>query len=206
MGDQLVKESRAFASRLRNTYHYSIQSTAISDTGIVNTPGLFSFTIPPYPYPEHQGSQEGIFKMKSFWILSQGGGADNQRVSGDLEYDVSGFKLKIGGIGLRNNMFSSTDSTIGLVRTKRLENCKELPVINRYAKIDTNQANNDTFDMVSGNDEMDYQILVSNPAGTQVSVEVINMDENIRIPTGVGYYSQLEFSIELLPTEVASGF
>ena len=206
MGDQLVNESRAYASRLRNTYHYSIQSNALDNSGITNTPGLFSFTIPPYPYPEHQGSQEGIFKMKGFWILNQGGGANNERVSGDMAYDVSGFKLKIGGLGLRSNMFSSTDSTIGGVRTRRLENGKEFAVINRYANIDSDQADRDPFDMVSGNDEMDYQILVSNPAGTQVSVEVKNMDENIRIPTGIGYYSQLEFSIELLPTEVASGF
>ena len=206
MGDQLVNESRAYASRLRNTYHYSIQSNAISNTGITNIPGLFSFTIPPYPYPEHQGSQVGIFKMKGYWVLNQGGGAGNERVSGVLTKDLSAFKLKVGGLGLRSNMFNSTNSTMAGVQTKRLENSKEFAVINRYANVDSDGGDKDKFAMVSGNDEMDYQVLVSNPAGTQVSVEVFDMDTNTRILTGSRYYSQLEFSIELLPTEVGAGF
>ena len=207
MGDLLVNESRAYASRLRNTYHYSIQSKSVANTGIRATPGRFSFVIPPYPYPEHQGSQEGIFKLKGFWILNQGGSTDAQRVSGDLAYDVSAFKIRIQGLGLRSNMFNSTESTIAGVTTKRLENSKEFIVINRYANVDSNAADRDKFDAVSGNDEMSYDVLVSNPAGTQVIVDVFNVDDNSKIPDGSGaYYSQLEFSIELLPTEIPNGF
>jgi len=97
----MSKELAEKVSRLRNTYHYTIESDQGSPDDEI---GDFEILIPPFPYPEHQGSQLAIFTLESFHITGQNA---TQRVPA-VGYDTSGFYVILGGLGLRGQSFLNT--------------------------------------------------------------------------------------------------
>ena len=68
--EQLIKETQTYYDRVRNTYHYVINSRKGPNQSGKNTLNSFEMEIPPFPFPEHQGSQIGILKVNSFYICN----------------------------------------------------------------------------------------------------------------------------------------
>ena len=66
--EQLIKETQTYYDRVRNTYHYVINSRK-GDAG-ANNLSNFEMDIPAFPFPEHQGSQIVILKVNSFFICN----------------------------------------------------------------------------------------------------------------------------------------
>ena len=84
--------------RKKNTLSFSVNS---GDGTPKNEIGNFEFLIPPASYPEHQKSQYGLFKLKSYYIINQ---SKTDRIkylaaNGDECY-ISGFNVQISVLGI----------------------------------------------------------------------------------------------------------
>jgi hypothetical protein len=85
--------------RKRNTISFSVNS---SDGDTKNEVANFDFLIPPAPYPEHQKSQYGLFKLRSWYVINQ---TDTDRIT-----TQSGTSSGIGSVQLQ---FVGSDFTDG---------------------------------------------------------------------------------------------
>lgn len=184
-----MSEIRTYAERVRNTYYYTIESDQGNPEDDL---GDFEITIPPFPYPEHQGSQLGILKITGFHILGQ---TDTQRIPAS-GYDTSGFYVIISGVGLRGQSFMNTKSA-------SLRQQRAFFVPNLYGTGSTSKAT--TYNRISGSNELNQVVLCSNPAGTSLRVEVLDIDTGNKIVDNAVLQSVIEFSIELVPTEISNG-
>ena len=194
----MSKETAEYVNRVRNTYHYTINSENCSADR--DEAGNFEFVIPPFPYPEHQGSQLGIFKLKEMWIGRQTT-TNTQRVSQSNNVDLSGFVVQINGIGIRPQCYSNIEpiAVAGADVTARAQ----FVVINELAV--SNNTASFIYPTVSGGKASDGYCLVSNPAGTTVRVNILNLDNGNPITDNPAYYTLIHFSIELIPTEISNG-
>ena len=189
-------------SRIHNTYHYTIQSNRLvrGGQGVGNTQlsGFFEFDIPPFPFPQHNNSQLGILRIKSFYIVGQDS-TDNERTSGAVSEDTPAFYVRLRGFGLRPQQYSNNFT--GATQT-------DIFVPNDYAFCENATDGNTRFDLPvnAGCGNLNYEFPISNPAGATCSVQVFycggDLTPNQQIAEN-GYHSQITFSIELLPEEVS---
>lgn len=194
--EQLIKETQTYYDRIRNTYHYTICSRNCPNGQ--DDVGNFQFTIPPFPYPEHQGSQIGIFCLKELYVGGQGSVAGD-RASASVDNDPSGFYVGITGLGIRPQNFTNfgTAGSSGEPSSRQF-----FTVLNENGG--AKNADSEIYERVSGGKAMDLEIPVSNPAGTSVRCQVLDMDDTGEV-AGANLYSILHFTIELIPTEISNG-
>lgn len=191
--------------RVKNTFSYSIQSSAGVDrndsTG--DDIGSFQIDIPPYPFPENQQSKVGIFTLESFFFTSQ---TDNLYVSGgddglpaNSRYDISGFYVEINGLGVRPQLYT-TGLNLGL-RSNKL-----FPVMNEYGKkrsvSDGATPPEITYDYSKrlAGGYCGKEVICSNPSGSMLQVKVYSMDTGDLI-ADQGIDSIINFKIEMLPDD-----
>jgi hypothetical protein len=203
----MSKELAEKVNRLRNTYNYSVESSCGDDLGTIgpisDSPGRFNFRISNFPFPQHNNSQLAVFNLKSFYILNQGS-SDVQRATNTLDADASGFNVFINGLGMMRQFNQSK-------RCKLESTSNAFTIINKYA---LNTATTGTpadvhtqYNRVSGGEYYGEECLISNPAGTDVIVEVYDVDDDSQISTDRTkvFFSRMEFSIELIPPDVSNG-
>ena len=196
--EQLIQETQTYYDRIRNTYHYTINSQNCVNT---NQAGEFEFIIPPFPYPEHQGSQLGLFKLKECYVCRQGDGSNPaQRASGSADFDPSGFYVRLEGLGFRSQNFTN----FGLVGTSAQPTSRQFfTIINKDGGADNGTSN--IQQRVSGGEAIDMELVVSNPAGTSVMCRVLDVDDGNELADNAQFFTLLHFTIELIPTEVSNG-
>ena len=176
-----------YAQRLRNTRTFTFNSLCGGNKGgNNNNTGNFDVVIPPSPFPQDVISTRAIFKLKSFFICGQ---SDTERASGSPNVDDSGYYIEINGIGLNQGVVSQA------------KNCnvftQSFPIYNKDAG-----ANNDQsliYQRISGGEYYGEDVLCSNPYGTIINVKVINMNTGVIIPNNAALFSNITFSIELIP-------
>jgi len=195
--ENLIKETQTYYDRIRNTYHYTISSNNCITRF---DSGEFEFTIPPFPYPDHQGSQIGIFSLKEFYVVKQGNVAGERASASDV-FDPSGFYVAFQGLGFRPQNF--TNFGVPGVATE-LSARQFFTVINEYGG--SNNKTSTTYQRVSGGPALNMEVPVSNPSGTVCKCQVVDMDDATQITqAGSNYFSVIHFTIELIPTEISNG-
>ena len=196
--EQLIKETQTYYDRVRNTYHYTINSQNCVNT---NDAGEFEFTIPPFPYPEHQGSQLGLFKLKECYVCRQGNGATPaQRASGSADFDASGFYVRLEGLGFRSQNFTN----FGAVGTAAQPSARQFfTIVNKDGG--AKNATSEIYQRISGGEAIDLTLVVSNPAGTAVKCRVLDMDDGLPIVDNAQFFTLIHFTIEIIPTEISNG-
>tara|TARA_R100001086_G_scaffold35503_1_gene16081 strand:- start:443 stop:1063 length:621 start_codon:yes stop_codon:yes gene_type:complete len=197
-----VKEADNYYRRKLNTYQYTINSNNAS--GPTNNPGQFEFDIPPFPFPTHQRSKLAIFRLKGFQVINQGN-VDAQRVSGTINSDLSGFMVRLSGLGTRGQLLNNQETNA----PAKLLPKPEFFVLNKYADVlegtGVHEARQQLQVHSGSDDDLDYCVVVSNPSGTHISVEIRDVVNNTIIPVGTNYFSVLTFEIEVIDPEVSSG-
>jgi len=196
MSNFTVKElQQNYLSKL-NTYNYQVVSAS-------NDSNKFDLQIPPFPLPTHQQSNLAIFKLKEFWICNQGDVAA-ERPGGLITQDVSGFCVRFSGLGFRGTNFTNL-SNKEVPEYKTPLPTAEFMVINKYASLDRSAtAQRSSIQANSGSDTLNQEVVCSNPSGTFISIEVIDLDDqNIIIPDG--FYIAIRFEVEVLPNSISSG-
>lgn len=188
--------------RIKNTFSYSIQSSAgisrSDDSG--DDIGKFQLDIPPYPFPENQQSKLAIFTLESFYFTSQtdalyvSGGDDGLPANSD--YDISGFYVEINGLGLRPQLF--TTAVINGLRSNKM-----FPIMNEYGRRrkrgNTPDIEYDYAKRVCGG-ECNKSVICSNPSGCMLQVKVYSMDTG-QLIADQGLDSVINFKIEVLPDD-----
>ena len=209
--EPLIKETQTYYDRVRNTYHYVINSRK-GDVG-ANTLANFEMDIPAFPFPEHQGSQVGILKVNSFHICNntkddripepQGGGAEKVG-------DSSGFYVILSGIGLRGQMFSNAKSNpvhgggVGNAAVQSpLFQMNSFWIPNTQGKRNIEETSG-MFNVLSGG-YSGKEVICGNPAGTKLRVQVIDADTGVSVQNNLDLFAVLDFSIEVVPTEISNG-
>ena len=61
------------------------------------------------------------------------------------------------------------------------------------------------YNRLSGSSHLDVECLCSNPAGTTLRVEVVDADTGAKVVNNTNLYAMLEFSIELVSSEISNG-
>jgi hypothetical protein len=196
--EQLIKETQTYYDRVRNTYHYTINSQNCVNT---NQAGEFEFIIPPFPYPEHQGSQIGLFSLKECYICRQGDGSvPAQRASGSADFDPSGLYVRLEGLGFRSQNFTN----FGTVGSHQQPSARQFfTVLNENGGADNGTSN--IQQRVSGGKAVDMELVVSNPSGTAVKCRVLDMDDGNVLADNAQFFTCIHFTIELIPTEISNG-
>lgn len=178
--------------RKKNTYHFSVCSA----DGVLNADvNNFDFVIPPFPYPEHQRSQYALFKLHSFYVITQNVSnpfAPNERVSASADFDLSGFYVRFDGLGIQPSLGATIQNTAIRYGTNTFF------VPNENAGADLTQSFQ--YQRVSGGKPDDYEVACSNPVGSNVNIKVFDAESaGDLIPNGGGTYDCIvNFSIELL--------
>ena len=200
-------------SRIHNTYHYTIQSNrlvrGVAGAGNTQLSGNFEFDIPPFPFPQHNNSQLGILKIKSFYIVGQDS-TDAERTSGSVSEDTPAFYVRLRGFGLRPQQFSNNFTAAQVVADYRKGPAPQTDIFvpNDYAMCENATDGNTRYDLQlnAGCGNLNYEFPISNPAGSTCSVQVFynggDLTPNQQLAEN-GYHSQITFSIELLPDEVS---
>jgi hypothetical protein len=185
--------------RVRNTYSYSIQSsqaTALAD-GSGDDIGSFQIVIPPFPFPENQGSKLGIFTLESFFFTGQtdaiyvSSGANGLPANSD--FDCSGLYVEMNGLGVRPQILTTNLNA-------NLRSNKMFPIINEYGK--RRETDTEVFDsnrVVCGG-YSGKEVICSNPSGSTLQVKVYSMDDG-EIISDQGIDSIINFKIEMLPDD-----
>jgi hypothetical protein len=176
-----------YAERLRNTRTFTFNSVCGGNKGgNINNTGNFDISIPPSPFPQDVISTRAIFKLKSFYICGQ---TDVQRASGSQDVDDSGYYIEINGIGLNQGVVSQA------------KNCnvftQAFPIYNKDGGALNSTSN--IYQRISGGEYYGDDVLCSNPYGTIINVKVINMNTGVIIPNNAALFSNITFSIELIP-------
>lgn len=186
------EELRQSFLRKKNTYHYSVCSAdGITNQDVNN----FDFVIPPFAYPEHQRSQYALFKLHSFYIITQGVSnpiVPAERASASADFDLSGFYVRVDGLGIQ----PSLGSTIQNSSIRYGTNTFFVP--NPNAGADLTQSFQ--YQRISGGQPADYEVACSNPVGSAVNIKVFDAESDGDLtPIGNGNYDAIiNFSIELL--------
>jgi hypothetical protein len=177
-------------NRVRNTFYYTIDST----DGIGNNDdiGSIQMTIPPTPFPTNQPSQLGVITFTGFHICAQ---TDSERLPA-TGYDTSGFFVIVNGLGVRGQALANSKSA-----SLRRQNVFFVP--NIYGTGSTAKSN--VFNRLSGSDNLNVEMLCSNPSGDTISIEVIDVDTGNRLTENAALYSMIEFKIELLDEDISTG-
>jgi len=132
--------------------------------------------------------------LKSLYVVAQGVGETTDRVSGSLDHDLSCFYVRINGLGIQPTMATLQNQTI------RGSNTFFIPNENAQDGLVATEQ----YQRISGGKPSEYEVVCSNPTGTQVSVEVFDGEsDGTLIPDGtpndgVEYFTIINFSIELL--------
>ena len=188
------REAQIYYDRRLNTYQYSVISkncNANQDNEVYR----FTTDIPPFPFPTHQASSLAIFRLKEFFIMNQGT-ASNQRASGDNRIDLSGFSISIIGAGMRGSQFTNSNQT-------KLTSNNIINVSNKYGIA---HSGTEALQVLSGSDDGNDEIVISNPSGTALTIEVRDLRTYTYIPVGdSSYFSYIKFEVEVLPPDVSSG-
>ena len=196
MSNLVLKEMNQYYRSKLNTYSFNIVSST-------DTSDKLSLKIPPFPLPTHQRSSLAIFKLKEFWICGQGD-TSAERASGLISGDISGFVVRFKGLGLRGTNFSNVmrnpdDYTTPLPT-------QDFLVINKYGALDRNTGtiDRDSIQTNSGNGELTHEIVCSNPTGTELIIEVVDLDDQSLIVPG-NFFFATRFEIEVIPDEISRG-
>jgi len=195
MSNLVLKETNQYYRSKLNTYSFNIVSAT-------DTSDKLSLKIPPFPLPTHQRSSLAIFKLKEFWICGQDNTA-GERASGLLTSDISGFVVRFKGLGLRGTNFSNvmrnaTDYTTPLPT-------QDFIVINKYGALDRGGGTDrDSLQVNSGNGDLTHEIVCSNPTGTELIIEVVDLDDQSLVIPG-NFFFATRFEIEVIPDEISRG-
>mgnify|MGYP003142845452 CR=1 FL=1 len=178
--------------RKKNTYHYSVCSADGITSRDVNN---FDFIIPPFSYPEHQRSQYALFKLESFYMITQGVSSPivpAERASNSADFDLSGFYVRIDGLGIQPSLGSTIQNSAIRYGTNTFF------VPNMGALSDLTQSFQ--YQRISGGKPADYEVACSNPVGSQVNIKVFDAEGAGELtPVGNGGFDAIiNFSIELL--------
>tara|TARA_R100001132_G_C3268889_1_gene91206 strand:- start:1269 stop:1862 length:594 start_codon:yes stop_codon:yes gene_type:complete len=195
----MSKELAEKVNRIRNTYHYQIDSgDGLNGRAEI---GNFDFIIPPFPFPEHNNSQLAIFTFHSFYVCEQ---SNTQRVDGqNPNQDVSGFYVMLSGLAVRNR-FVSTDNDVPAQAGNGMINQNEFLVLNKYGDGATTTSN--IYNVLSGGElTQGNESLIGNPAGTSVNCSVQTINGGNDLGDNAFLSSTLQFSIELIPADISSG-
>ena len=188
MSDFTLKETNQYYRTKLNTYTFNIVSPSANS----NT---FNVIIPPFPLPTHQRSSLAIFKLKEFWIVDQGDTAA-ERSSGLITTDITGFIVRFKGLGLRGTNFSNC---IGSAVTPIPS--QDFIVINKY---NAGGVERESLQLNSGNGYLTHEVVCSNPTGTDLIIEVRDLqDESFIIPAN--FFVACRFEIEVIPDEIGRG-
>tara|TARA_R100000329_G_C7608085_1_gene215711 strand:- start:349 stop:924 length:576 start_codon:yes stop_codon:yes gene_type:complete len=178
---------REYLRRL-NTLRLSINS---ADGFTKNDLGEFNFVIPPFPSPTHGGSQYALFKLISYYVLSQD---ETDRVVNAVGQDVSGFYVEVNGLGITPNLQTTHAN-------QRLRGTNTFAIVNVNGQAELGQGadgGNQQFNVVSGGFYHGNSVVCSNPAGTEVNIKVFSLDDGTAIADNVALTSVLDFEIEIL--------
>jgi len=184
------------ADRIRNTYYYTLAS---DDGEPFDDIGDFTFSIPPFPYPEHNSAQRAIFTLKGCMIGDQ---VINQQVG-----QTSFFSVEINGLGLNAQNYNSTNAAggIGLIQLLPTNRYLIPNVYEEFSSTSTNTANATIettvpIQRLTGNIDLTnpYKILCSNPVGKEVHFKIFN-DAGAEIGPNGNLNTIISFSIELIP-------
>jgi len=175
--------------RKKNTLSFSVNS---GDGTPKNEIGNFEFLIPPASYPEHQKSQYGLFKLKSYYIINQTKTDRVKYTANGIDNDISGFYVQISGMGIAPLIATATNERLRMATN-------QFPIFNKTALADlTGEETNSYFTGICGGEYNGDSVACSNPMGTQVSVKVFNMFDGTPITDNVELEAVLTFDIELL--------
>lgn len=193
-------------NRIQSTYYYSFDSVCGSENGNGThaLPGKFSQTIQPFPFPEHNSSQRAIFKLLSVYVIGQDAEdgsslAVEDRVSGSLAKDTSGFYVVVNGLGFSKNQYVSSKS------------CGKEGGLGFYIANEDGGCNNQDskiYQQVSGEKYNGPPILCSNPSGTNLIWEVLDVETGnpiIATEDETPYKTIVNFCIEIIPDDISSG-
>jgi hypothetical protein len=193
-------------NRIQSTYYYSFDSECGNTNGNGNDalPGKFSQTIQPFPFPEHNSSQRAIFKLLSVYIIGQDAVdgetiATTDRVSGSLAKDASGFYVLCNGLGFSKNQYTSSKSCLK-------EGGQGFYIANEDGG--SNNQDSKIYQNVSGEKYQGPPILCSNPSGTNLIWEVLDVETGNQIIGQDGeapYKTIVNFCIEIIPDDISSG-
>tara|TARA_R110000824_G_scaffold113091_1_gene262665 strand:+ start:8550 stop:9140 length:591 start_codon:yes stop_codon:yes gene_type:complete len=181
--------------RIRNTFSYSIQSSAGVDRndGSGDELGSFQIRIPNVPFPENQASQLGIFTLESFYFTSQTTGiyvsAGANGLPANSDYDISGFYVEINGLGLRPQFYTTAVEA-------ELRSNKMFPIINQYGT----ERKASTSERVVAGGVSNAEVICSNPCGSVLQVKVYSMSDGELIGEQA-LDCVINFKIELLPND-----
>ena len=194
--DFTLKEVNQYYRTKLNTYNFNIISAP-------ETSQRLSVKIPPFPLPTHQRSSLAIFKLKEFWICGQDNTA-GERAGGVVTNDISGFCVRFKGLGLRGTNFSNLSNTLD-PDYETPKPTQEFLVINRYGALDNGGGTaRDSYQVNSGNGDLSQEVVCSNPTGTELIIEVVDLDDQQPIIPD-GFYFATRFEIEVIPDEVSRG-
>ena len=197
--------------RIRNTYHYQVTSDD-GEAGMDETEN-FGFTIPPFPYPEHNDAQRAIFTLKGFVVGDQAVGTQIGATS-YLSLEILGLLRPnsynttmpdFDVTGMRNTttylipnvyeVFDTTTATTNSVGTgvQAAANNTVTTTINGVVTTTAIQRLTGAYDLSNP-----YKMICSNPVGTHIAFKV-RSDAGALIPQIAGANTVVLFDIELIP-------
>ena len=204
-----MSEAEKFYQQVRNTYYYTLESSEGLSLGTPDNPlGHTTFQLPPFRYPEHQQSNRCIFKLTDFYVISQT--ADDRLTQigsvvagGDGAFDISGFVIEIGGIGLSGQDIN-TAWLVSPISGQPLPQGNAICVFNKFAQFNTlnggsSAITNDGALTLAGSSDIDAYRICSNPAGTDVSIKVLSLDSGVELVNNGNIQWVIKFEIQVVP-------
>ena len=176
-----------YAERLRNTRTFTFSSECGNvNGGNNNATGNFDVVIPPSPFPQDVIASRAIFKLKSFYVINQ---SATERASGSDVFDDNGYFIEINGIGLNQGVVSQAKDCDFFTQA--------FPIYNKDGASDNTKSL--IYQRISGGEYFGEDALCSNPYGTVVNVKILNMNTGVVVPDNAALFSNITFSIELVP-------
>ena len=186
----MSSELREYVNRIRYTRSYTFESgCGATGNGINDEIGNFDMLIDNTPFPQMESGQRAIFHLKSFYVQEQ---TVAQRASGGA-IDYSGFFLQITGLGMEQSN-NTTARACGRNRGNQFY------IPNEFGQADN--ANSNTYQVLSGGEYKGSPILCSNPMGTMLNIKVYPSDTVNQLPDNVNLQSVIHFTIELIPDSI----
>lgn len=183
----MSSELREYVNRIRYTRSYTFESgCGATGNGINASIGNFDMRIDNTPFPQMESGKRAIFHLKSFYVQDQ---TVAQRASGGAA-DFSGFFLQISGLGMEQS-----NNTTARACGKNRGNQFYIP--NEFGQADN--ANSNTYQVLSGGEYKGSPILCSNPLGTLLNIQVFPTNTAVRLPANANLESIITFTIELIP-------
>lgn len=185
--------------RVRNTYYYDITSKR-GNAGF-NDLGEFSYSLPPFAYPEHNDSQRAIFTLTGCAVADQ---VLNQQLGASAYFtlDMSG----LGGSKIYNATLPAPadGSFVGL----RQSSSFMIPnVYDEFSSLSTNTADAVIITTVpvqrlSGSLDLSnpYVLNIGNPVGSDIIFKLRN-ELGVLIGNNANLNTVIKFKIELIPNQ-----